>query len=152
MGLSEADVKGKKLTVSSAQNALDAATKRERELDGEEDEDEEDETDHAAKRRRLEAPDEDAMEEEDSADEVDAVPLQPHHILLAKDLPNAVTIDMLNVLFGQYPGFQRVVYNSAKHDALIHYEAWQLAGDAREALDGFLLAPGVNLAVAFAPR
>jgi len=103
LGLADADVGRRKVTVSSAQNTAEAlaAAKRAREAEergeGEEEEDEEDAPD--PKRIKL-GGDDDAMEENDSDSDVDAQPLRPHHILHVRDLPQ-VTDAMLQVLFQQ---------------------------------------------------
>ena len=104
LGLADADVGRRKVTVSSAQNTAEAlaAAKRAREAAerGEGEEDDEDDEDAPDPKRIKLGGDEDAMEENDSDSDVDAQPLRPHHVLHVRDLPQ-VTDAMLQVLFQQ---------------------------------------------------
>lgn len=152
-----------------------AKRKRAREAEGEEESEEE--NDDRKRRREDDDGDEDMEMEEESDEEgegkkkppakpavVPAMPApsdQPYQVLFIENLPREVTDDILAVLFQQYPGFQTVRMvpsvaptNDNKNNGLafVQFDNPNQAEIAKDALDGFLLAPEVKMKVGWAKR
>ena len=78
---------------------------------------------------------------------------QESEILFLSNLPASVSEDSLATLFQQYPGFTEVRIVPGKSDiAFVEYNSRINAQKALDGLNGFEVAPGHKMGVAFANR
>ncbi|KAJ3172974.1 hypothetical protein HDU88_004433 [Geranomyces variabilis] len=76
---------------------------------------------------------------------------QPNRILFLSNLPESVSEDALAMLFQEYPGFKEVRLVPGKTGiAFVEYETDIQADTAKGVLNGFKLAPTVEMGVEFA--
>lgn len=77
---------------------------------------------------------------------------QPNNILFVTKLPDEVTEEMLQALFGQYTGFQEVRKVPGRGMAFVEYENELQATAAKEALQKFKVTPTYELHITFSKR
>ncbi|RWS12477.1 U1 small nuclear ribonucleoprotein A-like protein [Dinothrombium tinctorium] len=77
----------------------------------------------------------------------------PNNILFLTNLPEETTEMMLTILFNQFPGFKEVRLVPGRHDiAFVEFENEFQAGAAKDALQGFKIAPTHAIKINFAKK
>jgi hypothetical protein len=89
------------------------------------------------------------MESQEAEGEPEPELVQEKPVLLVTGYPPNANAIVLQILFRQMPGFQRVETNG--ETALVYYEEPQNATDALTKLQGFSVTPTCKLAIQYAP-
>lgn len=78
---------------------------------------------------------------------------EPNKILFLTRLPDETNEAMLTILFNQFPGYKEVRLIPGRSDiAFVEFENEYLSGTAKEALQGFSLAPNYKMRITFAKK
>ncbi|CEL93014.1 unnamed protein product [Vitrella brassicaformis CCMP3155] len=78
-----------------------------------------------------------------------AAPGAPHTIFV-ENLEERITVEALNALFGQYPGFVEARLIEGRHVAFVDYEESMQAEVAMHGLNGFKVTPECELKISWA--
>ncbi|KAJ3614123.1 hypothetical protein NHX12_017699 [Muraenolepis orangiensis] len=77
----------------------------------------------------------------------------PNCILFLNNLPEETNEMMLSMLFNQFPGFKEVRLVPGKHDiAFVEFESEELAGVAKDALQGFRITATCAMKITYAKK